>query len=123
MSKQLGLLEDALATFLRLDKALPDSPDILYQARPPREAHRCTLAYCRSLCSGKAEGQGHMAPLHLQVAGVLELKGDAPGCTAWLQRASALVPTDAGILMRLGALHAAQVRRAAEPLLAEDTTG
>ena len=33
MSKQLGLLDDALATFLRLDEALPDSPDIPYQAR------------------------------------------------------------------------------------------
>jgi hypothetical protein len=40
---------------------------------------------------------------------VLELGGNVPGCASWLQRASALVPSDAGMLTRLGALHAAQV--------------
>jgi hypothetical protein len=39
MSKQLGLLEDALATFLSLDAALPDSPDILYQVSPASCLH------------------------------------------------------------------------------------
>lgn len=32
MSKRLGLLDDALSAFLRLDGAHPKTPDVMYQA-------------------------------------------------------------------------------------------
>ena len=45
----------------------------------------------------------------LQVAAVLEMRGEQEQCLSWLERLGALAPADVGVLTRSGAIRAAQV--------------
>ena len=99
MSKQLGLLEDALATFLGLDEALPDTADVMYQAGCKSLSK---LPMCGIQMPGLSSGFHALVwldkrpapaylfrrPLKLTRGGagrgrVLEMRGEAQQCLAW----------------------------------------